>query len=134
MAELSKATKSVQQARERANNAASKADMLTDQISLMKSASRRHDVSHSASFDDEQSIVSLIDEREVCIGTMDKAFSDRLTREAKTRQLSTLIEDLSRKLKLQAKAAASARRQADHSMSMADQMEEQGEITFLVLP
>jgi hypothetical protein len=121
---LSKARKSVEAARERVSNAVSKAENITDEISFMKSASKHRGFSHSASFDDEQSIVSLIDERKTCIDQMEDALSDKLSREAKTRQLSTLIEDISRKLKVQAKTAAAARRQADHCIAIADQLEE----------
>jgi phosphatidylinositol phospholipase C delta len=122
MTQLNKARKSVQAAREKANDAVSKADKLTEEISFIKSASKHH--AHSASFDDEKSIVSLVDERKVCMNQMEDAFSDKLSREADTRQLSALIEELSRKLKVQAKTAAAARRQADHSLAVADQMEE----------
>lgn len=108
------ARKSVEAAREKADNAVSKADKLTDEISLIK----------SGSLEDDQSIVSLVDERKAYMHQMEDAFSDKLSREAKVRQLATLIEDLSRKLKVQAKTAAAARRQADHGLAVADQMEE----------
>ncbi|KAL3786275.1 hypothetical protein HJC23_005353 [Cyclotella cryptica] len=121
MTKLTDARNSVKAAKERADDAVYKADKLTDEISLMKSASRHQQFSHSGSFDDEQ---SLVDERKICIDQMEDAFSDKLSREAKTRQLATLVEDLSRKLRLQAKAAAAARRQADHGMAVAEQLEE----------
>lgn len=114
MTKLSQARQSVDAARNRADEFILKANDVTDQISVMK----------TASMDDDQSIVTLEDERKAYIGEMDNAFSDKLSRETKTRQLSLLVEDLSRKLKLQAKVAAAARRQADHSNAVAEQMEE----------
>jgi hypothetical protein len=109
MTKLKSARNSVKMARERADDAV---------ISVMKSASK---LNNSASFDDEQ---SLVDESNGCINEMEDAFTDKLSREATTRQLDFQIEDISRKLRLQAKAAATALRQADHSMAVADQLEE----------
>lgn len=124
MTKLSQARQSVDAARNRADKFISKANDVTDQISVMKTASKLNGISSSTSFDDDQSIVTLEDERKAYIGEMDNAFSDKLSRETRTRQLSLLVEDLSRKLKLQAKVAAAARRQTDHSIAVADQMEE----------
>ena len=124
MTKLSQARQSVDAARNRADKFISKANDVTDQISVMKTASKLNGFSSPTSFDDDQSIVTLEDERKAYIGEMDNAFSDKLSRETRTRQLSLLVEDLSRKLKLQAKVAAAARRQTDHSIAVADQMEE----------
>ena len=65
----------------------------------------------------------LSEERKAYIGQMEDALTDKLSREAKSRKLVTSIDDLQRKVKLQAKIAASARRQADHSMASAEQLE-----------
>lgn len=124
MANLNKARESVKAAREKADNAITKAEKVTDEISLIKSASKHQTFGQSASYDDEQPIVSLVDERKTYMSQMEDAFSVKLSREKKTRQLSASVEDLSRRLKLQAKTAAAARRQADHSLAIADQMEE----------
>jgi hypothetical protein len=125
--ELKESKKAVSAARERANDAVSKAEELTDEIRQVKASPRYSQM--STTFDEEASLASsaltnkMSEERKAYIGQMEDALTDKLSREAKTRKLVTSIDDLQRKVKLQAKIAASARRQADHSMASAEQLE-----------
>ena len=118
--ELGKAKQLVCAARERADDAVVKAEKLTDEIHEAKSGVN----------DDEKSIATSIvadqksKERKEYIGEMEKALTDKVGLESSTRKLESAIDDLQRRLDLQVKVAASARRQADHSMSIADQLEE----------
>lgn len=118
--EFGKTKELVCAARERADDAVVKADKLTDEIHEAK----------SGAIDDENSEAESIvanqksKERREYIGEMEKALTDKVGLESSTRKLESTIDDLQRKLDLQAKVAASARRQADHSMSVADQLEE----------
>mmetsp|Transcript_10675 Transcript_10675/g.23612 ORF Transcript_10675/g.23612 Transcript_10675/m.23612 type:complete len:1186 (-) Transcript_10675:39-3596(-) len=118
---LREATDAVNAARERADDAVVQADKLTDQIRFAKSMCYDNEMSvaDSSIIADQKS-----KERRSYIGQMEQALKDKLGHESGTRKLETMIEDLQRKAKLQAKVAASARRQADHSMSIADQLEE----------
>lgn len=112
----------VNAARGRADDAVNRAGMLTDEISRSK----------SMGYDDELSIetepqtiaLQKSKERKVCLGEMERALTDKVGFESSTRKLENMIEDLQRKLNIQAKVAATARKQADHSMSIAYQLEE----------
>jgi len=119
--ELGKARDAVSAARERADDAVVKAEKLTNEIREAKSAGYDDEISV-----EESSIIAnqKSKERKVYIGQMEKALTDKLVLESSTRRLESKIDDLQRKGHLQAKVAASARRQADHSMSIADQLEE----------
>ncbi|KAL7473532.1 hypothetical protein ACHAXS_013986 [Conticribra weissflogii] len=102
-------------ARERADEAVMMAEKLNDEIREAKS---------SISCQHSEDVEEKCEERKVYIDQMENALTEKLSREAKTRRLENVIEDLKRKAKIQAKVAAAARKQADHSMSVADQLEE----------
>lgn len=119
--ELKEVLKAVSAARERADDAVEKADRLTDEIREAK----------SQGYDDEASVAESIivakeksKERRAVIGEMEKALTDKVGLESRTRKVEGTIDDLQRKAALQAKAAASARRQADRQADLADQLEE----------
>lgn len=116
---LNEIKNAVDAARERADSAVDKADKLTDEIREAKSLGYDDDMSVASSIADQKS-----KERRGFIGEMERALTDKLGLESSTRKLENKIVDLRRKGNLQAKVAASARRQADHSMSIADQLEE----------
>ena len=119
--DLSQARDAVDAARERADDAVIKAEKLTDEIREARSM---------GGYDDDASIGggSVADEktkeRRAYIGEMERALTDKRGLESSTRKLQSTIDEIRRKSALQAKVAASARRQADHSMSIADQLEE----------
>ena len=112
----------VKAARVRADDAVNRAGMLTEEISRSK----------SLRFEDESSIpaephaiaLQKSKERTGHIVDMDRALADKAGFESSTRKLEVMIEDLRRKLIFQSKVAATARMQADHSMSVAYQLEE----------
>ncbi|KAL7546595.1 hypothetical protein ACHAWF_009926, partial [Thalassiosira exigua] len=119
--ELNEVRAAVNAARARADDAVVKADRLTDEIREAKSMGLDDDgsIAESSVVADKKS-----KERRVYMGKMEKALTDKLGLESSTRKLGNMIDDLQRKAQLQAKTAATARRQADHSMSIADQLEE----------
>lgn len=111
----------VNAAQARANDAVAQADKLANEMREAKA------VYH----DDEESLaesITVADQkskaRRKYMGQMERALTDKLGLETNTRKVENKIEDLQRKANLQAKVAASARRQADHSMSVAYQLEE----------
>jgi len=112
---LLEAKSSVAAARERADEAVMRTEKLNDEIREAKSS-----LSHQHNEDVEEKC----EERKFYIDQMENALTEKLSREAKTRRLENIIEDLKRKAKVQAKVAAAARKQADQSMSIADQLEE----------
>lgn len=105
----------------RANDAVAQADKLGDEMREAK----------ASAYDDEQSLADSITvadqkskERIMLMGQMERALTDKLGLETSSRKVENRIEELQRKANLQAKVAASARRQADHSMAVAFQLEE----------
>jgi len=105
-------------ARERADDAVVLAEKLTDEIRQARSKDE-------TSIEKSDSIASQkSNERRAYMGAIERALADKLSLESSTRRLESMIDDLQRKAHLQAKVAASCRRQADHSMSIADQLEE----------
>jgi len=103
-------------AQDRADDAVAMSEKLTDEIREVK----------SGSFDGDANKVAerKLKERSSFIKKMDIALAEKLTLETKLRKLENKIEDLRRKTKLQEKIAASAHRQADHFVSIADQLED----------
>ena len=118
---LKEVNNAVDAARERADDAVDKADKLTDEIRKAKTMAHDDEISVAES-------TVIVDKkratRKGVIGEMEKALTDKLGFESSTRKVENTIDDLKRKVKLQAKTAAAARRQADHSMAIADQLEE----------
>ena len=106
----------VKAARVRADDAVNRAGMLTEEISRSKSV-RYEDEPHAIALQKSK-------ERTGHIVDMDRALADKAGFESSTRKLEVMIEDLRRKLIFQSKVAATARMQADHSMSVAYQLEE----------
>ena len=106
----------VDAARERADDAVNQAGILTEEISR----SRTTDNDDGSSLTTEKKSK----ERKFQIGEMERALTDKVGLESSTRKLEIIIEDLQRKLNIQAKVAATARMQADHSRSVAYQLEE----------
>ena len=116
---LSGSRNAVNAARDRADDAVIQAGLLTDQISRSKSM--------GFSTDDDGSVGShnkISKERKIHLGKMEQALTDKVGYESSTRKLENAIEDLQRKLNIQAKVATTARAQADHMMSIAFQLEE----------
>jgi hypothetical protein len=118
---LKTSREAVSAAQERADDAVAQADKLANEMREAKA------VYH----DDEESLaesITVADQkskaRRKYMGQMERALTDKLGLETNTRKVENKIEDLQRKANLQAKVAASARRQADHSMSVAYQLEE----------
>ncbi len=108
-------------AQERANDAVAQADKLANEMREAKALDH----------DDEESLaesITAVDqknkERRKYMSQMERALTDKLGLETNTRKVQNEIEEQQRKANLQAKVAASARRQADHSMSVAYQLEE----------
>lgn len=108
----------INNAQERADLAVTMSEKLNDEIREVK----------SGSFDDESKLSIITDnkgkQRKSHIKTMERALADKLALEKKLREIETVADDLRRNLKLQAKVAASAQKQADQVMSVADQLEE----------
>ncbi|KAL7446922.1 hypothetical protein ACHAXM_011704 [Skeletonema potamos] len=114
--QLSELVKAVNCAQDRADDAVAMSEKLTDEIRKVKSGSFDGDANNVAE--------RKLKERSSYIKQMDNALAEKLTLEKKLRKLENKIEDLRRKTKLQAKAAASAHRQADQLVSIADQLED----------
>eukprot|EP00577_Skeletonema_sp_RCC1716_P032344 CAMPEP_0113411850 /NCGR_PEP_ID=MMETSP0013_2-20120614/22510_1 /TAXON_ID=2843 ORGANISM="Skeletonema costatum, Strain 1716" /NCGR_SAMPLE_ID=MMETSP0013_2 /ASSEMBLY_ACC=CAM_ASM_000158 /LENGTH=1067 /DNA_ID=CAMNT_0000298281 /DNA_START=258 /DNA_END=3461 /DNA_ORIENTATION=+ /assembly_acc=CAM_ASM_000158 len=111
--ELAEAIKSAQH---RADDAVAMSEKLTDGIREIK----------SGNFDgDAKNVVERkLKERKSLNKKMDISLAEMITLEKKLREMENTYEDLRRKTKLQAKAAASAHKQADQLVSIADQLED----------
>lgn len=120
--ELAEAKEAVGAARERADDAVVSAEKLTDEMRKAHPTVGQED---DKSLEEASEVASQMSrKRTAFMGEMEKALSDKLDLESRMRKLESKIEDLQRKSHLQVKVAASARRQADHSNSIADQLEE----------
>ncbi|KAL7497098.1 hypothetical protein ACHAWT_007458 [Skeletonema menzelii] len=106
----------INSAQQRADDAVAMSDKLTDEIREAK----------SGSFDGDAKKVAerKLKERQSCMKNMDVALAEKLTLEKELRDAENKFEDLRRKTKLQAKAAASAHKQADQLGFIADQLED----------
>jgi hypothetical protein len=110
----------VDAARERADDAVNQAGKLTEEISRSRTIDRTIENEDGPSLTTEKKSK----ERKFQICEMERALTDKVRLESSTRKLEIIIEDLQRKLNIQAKVAATARMQADHSRSVAYQLEE----------
>lgn len=111
--ELAEAISSAQQ---RADNAVATSDKLTDEIREIKSG--------SFGSDEKKVADRKLKERQSYMKKMDVALAEKLALEKELREAETEFEDLRRNVKLQAKAAAAAHKQADQLGFIADQLED----------
>ena len=106
----------VSSAQDRADDAVTMSEKLTDEIREGKAGSFDGDANNVAE--------RKLKERKSYVKKMDIALAEKLSLEKQLRALENTFEDLRRKIKLQAKVAASAHRQADQLVSFADQLED----------
>ena len=100
----------------RADDEVAKSEKLTDEIRVIKSGVGDGKANNIAE--------RKLKERKSHIKERDNALSEKLLLEKLLREQENKTEDLRRKIKLQAKTASAAHRQADQLVSIADQLED----------
>ena len=112
----SELTEAIHSAQRRAEDAVSMSEKLTNEMREIKSGNFDGDAKKAEE--------RKLKERKSTTKIMDIALAEKLNLEKKLREAENAFDDLRRKTKLQAKAAASAHKQADQLGSIADQLED----------
>jgi Phosphatidylinositol-specific phospholipase C, Y domain/C2 domain len=132
-----RATEATRDARERLEKAASMLERVNDQLKIIetssqyraevqaKSSSEGHGVPRGGSFLAKHT--AKLDEREMCRELIREASEEAASADAHRKELQRAFEDRAYQWRVQADLAAAARRTADRSLHVADELLEQAE-------
>lgn len=135
--ECMKATEATRAARERVEKAASMLERVNDQLKIIETSSQYRSEVQASSLKDGYNVprggsfiakhTSKLEEREMCRELIREASEENAAAESHRKELQQEFEDRAYQWRVQADQAAQARRAADRSLHLAEELMEQAE-------